>query len=121
MPYDFFNSMNTGAGQNLDWFWQRWFFDSGYPDLAITAVTPAAGSAAAEITVLAKGSKPVPVDLLVTFADGSTEKLHRTIAVWQNAQTAKVTVAGRKAIKSVTLGSLYVPDSYPADNVWPAQ
>ena len=114
MPYDFFNSMNAGAGQNLDWFWQRWFFDSGYPDLAITSVAPG------EIVVTAKGSKPMPIDLTVTFADGSTEKLHRTIAVWQNAQAVKVPVAGRKAIQSVTLGSLYVPDSYPADNTWPA-
>jgi hypothetical protein len=71
-----------------------------------------------EIVVTAKGSKPVPVDLTVTFADGSTEKLHRTIAVWQNAQTVKVPVASRKLIKTVTLGSLYVPDSYPADNTW---
>jgi hypothetical protein len=31
-----------------------------------------------------------------------------------------VPVAGRKAISKVTLGSLYVPDSYPADNVWVA-
>jgi aminopeptidase N len=35
MPFDFFNSMNTGAGQNLNWFWQRWFFEDGYPDLAM--------------------------------------------------------------------------------------
>jgi hypothetical protein len=60
----------------------------------------------------------VPVDLTVMFADGSTEKIHRTVAVWQNAQTVTVPVAGRKAISQVTLGSLYVPDSYPADNTW---
>ncbi|MGI4863470.1 MAG: M1 family aminopeptidase [Janthinobacterium lividum] len=121
MPYDFFNSMNAGAGQNLNWFWQRWFFDNGYPDLAITTVTPATSSTAAQIVVTAKGSKPVPVDLTVTFADGSTEKIHRTISVWQNAQTMQVPVAGRKAISKVTLGSLYVPDSYPDDNVWVAR
>jgi hypothetical protein len=115
MPYDFFNSMNAGARQNLDWFWQRWFFDSGYPDLAITTVTPG------EIVVTAKGSKPMPIDLAVTFADGSTEKIHRTIAVWERGATSvKVPVAGRKAISKVALGSLYVPDSYPADNTWTA-
>jgi hypothetical protein len=71
--------------------------------------------------VTAKGSKPMPVDLTVTFADGSTEKIHRTIAVWQSgAQRVTVPVAGRKAINKVTLGSLYVPDSYPTDNAWVA-
>jgi hypothetical protein len=121
MPYDFFYSMNAGAGQNLDWFWQRWFFDGGYPDLGITSVTPAAGSTAAEVVVTAKGSKPVPLDLTVTFENGDTEKIHRTIAVWQSGATSvKVPVAGRRAISKVTLGSLYVPDSYPADNTWMA-
>jgi hypothetical protein len=120
MPYDFFYSMNAGAGQNLDWFWQRWFFDGGYPDLAITSVTLGTDGASA-IVVTAKGSKPVPVDLTVTFGDGSTEKIHRTIAVWQSGtRTVTVPVAGRKAISKVTLGGLYVPDSYPADNTWSA-
>jgi hypothetical protein len=120
MPYDFFYSMNAGAGQNLDWFWQRWFFEGGYPDLAIASVTrPAAGPA--QIVVAAKGSKPVPIDLTITFENGDTEKIHRTIAVWQaGAKSVAVPVEGRRAISKVTLGSLYVPDSYPADNIWAA-
>ncbi|MDJ0364518.1 M1 family metallopeptidase [Hymenobacter sp. H14-R3] len=120
MPYDFFYSMNAGAGQNLDWFWQRWFFEGGYPDLAITSVArPADGPAA--IVVTAKGSKPMPVDLTVTFDNGSEEKIHRTIAVWKDgAKRITVPVAGRRAIRQVTLGSTYTPDSYPADNAWTA-
>ncbi|WP_240734698.1 M1 family metallopeptidase [Hymenobacter sp. UV11] len=120
MPYDFFYSMNAGAGQNLDWFWQRWFFDAGYPDLAITSVVRPADKPA-QITVTAKGSKPVPVDLTVTFDNGTEEKIHRTIAVWQDgAKSVTVPVRNGRTIKQVTLGSLYVPDSYPADNVWTA-
>ncbi|MCC7377828.1 MAG: M1 family metallopeptidase, partial [Chitinophagaceae bacterium] len=38
IPYDFFFSMNEGSGKNLDWFWKRWFFDDGVPDLAIAKV-----------------------------------------------------------------------------------
>ncbi len=38
MPLDFFNSMNAGSGKNLNWFWKRWFYDNGYPDLAISHV-----------------------------------------------------------------------------------
>ncbi|OGX92192.1 M1 family metallopeptidase [Hymenobacter coccineus] len=119
MPHDFFNSMNAGAGQNLNWFWQRWFFDDGYPDLAIARVAPATSGTA--ITVEAKGTKPVPIDLLVTFADGTTQKIHRTIAVWQaGARTVAVPVASKKTIKKIVIGSLYVPDSFPKDNVWEA-
>ena len=57
MPYDFFNCMNTGSGKNLNWFWKRWFFDNGYPDLAITSITHKLKSYTINIT--SKGSKPV--------------------------------------------------------------
>jgi hypothetical protein len=69
--------------------------------------------------VTAKGSKPVPVDLTVTFADGKTEKIHRTIAVWQAGNTSvTVPVATKQPIRKVALGSTYVPDKHKADNSW---
>lgn len=119
MPYDFFYAMNAGAGQNLDWFWRRWFFEGGYPDLAITRVVRPADQPA-QITVTNKGGKPVPVDLTVTFSNGAEEKIHRSVAVWQNASTVTVPVRNGRTIKKLTLGSLYAPDSYPTDNEWVA-
>ncbi|UOQ50983.1 M1 family metallopeptidase [Hymenobacter cellulosivorans] len=116
MPYDFFNSMNEGAGQNLNWFWQRWFFDGGYPDLALQSVSKES------IIVEAKGSKPMPVDLTVTYADNSTQKLHRTIAVWQDgSKTVTIPLDGKKAVKKVVLGHTYTPDNSKANNVWEAK
>ncbi|MDO7845912.1 M1 family metallopeptidase [Hymenobacter sp. M29] len=117
LPYDFFNSMNAGAGRNLNWFWQRWFFDGGYPDLAIASVNKTATGY--DLTVAAHGRKPVPVDLTLTFADNSTQKIHRSIAVWESgAPTVTVPVATKQQLKRVTLGSTLVPDSFPKDNVW---
>ena len=120
MPYDFFNSMNAGADRNLNWFWQRWFFDGGYPDLAIAAVTQT--TTGYNLTIQAKGSKPVPIDLTVTFADNTTQKLHRSIGVWETGATVvTVPIATKQLVKRVTLGSTLVPDSFPADNVWEGQ
>ena len=120
MPYDFFNSMNAGAGRNLNWFWQRWFFDGGYPDLAITSVNKT--STGYDLTIQAKGTKPVPVDLTLTFADNTTQKIHRSIAVWETgANSVTVPVATKQPLKRVTLGSTLVPDSYPKDNMWEAK
>ncbi|WP_201984708.1 M1 family metallopeptidase [Hymenobacter rubidus] len=117
MPYDFFNSMNAGAGRNLNWFWQRWFFDGGYPDLAIATVTKTATGY--DLTIQAKGTKPVPVDLTLTFADNTTQKIHRSIAVWETGATSiTIPVLTKQPLKRVTLGATLVPDSYPADNVW---
>ncbi|MBC6989092.1 M1 family metallopeptidase [Hymenobacter sp. BT491] len=117
MPYDFFNSMNAGAGQNLNWFWQRWFFDNGYPDLAIANV--AKQGTQYQVTVEAKGTKPLPVDLTVTFADNSTQKIHRNVGVWEKGnKTVEVNFPAEKVVKKVVLGSTYVPDNNKKNNVW---
>ena len=117
MPYDFFNSMNAGAGQDLSWFWQRWFFDSGYPDLALQSVTRQTNGY--QVVVAAPGTKPVPVDLTITFTDGTTQQLHRTVAVWQSGATAvTLDIPTTKTARKMVLGSTYVPDSFPGDNVW---
>ncbi len=110
--------MNTGSGRNLNWFWQRWFYEDGFPDLAIANVTEVRGQYT--IVVEAKGTKPVPVDLTITFADNSTQKVHRSIDVWeQGAKTVQIAVpTSGKAVKKILLGSTYVPDSNKQDNVY---
>lgn len=120
LPLDFFNCMNTGSGKNLNWFWKKWFYDDGYPDLAIASVSNITINK--KIIIESKGNKPVPVDAAITFADGSTQKIHRSIAVWEKGNN-KVTLSftSAKKITKVELGSLYVPDTNKEDNVWQAK
>ncbi|HEV7332190.1 MAG TPA: M1 family metallopeptidase [Flavisolibacter sp.] len=120
MPFDFFNSMNVGAGRNLNWFWKRWFFDGGFADLALTSVTKKGSNHV--ITVASKGTKPVPVDLTITYADNSTSKVHRSIAVWERGNSSiAITVPSTKAIQKIVLGSTWVPDADKKDNVYVAK
>lgn len=117
MPYDFFYSMNDGSGKNLNWFWKRWFFDDGVPDLAIAKVTEKGNLK--QFTIESKGTKPVPVDITIVYKDGSTEKIHRSIAVWEKGNTSiQVNTSSAKMIRSVKLGSTYVPDVEKKDNVF---
>jgi hypothetical protein len=117
MPYDFFNCMNTGSGRNMNWFWKRWFFDSGLPNLAITGVLSHGKDYAAVIE--SKGSKPVPVDLTVYFADSTKLLLHRDISIWENGNPAiSIPFHTDKKVRKLVLGSLYVPDADKSDNVW---
>ena len=85
MPLDFFNCMNEGSGKNLNWFWKKWFYDDGFPDLAITNVKQ--NGKQVTVTVQMKGIKPVPVHLTVYYKDGSTQSLHQSIAVWEKSNT----------------------------------
>lgn len=117
MPYDFFNCMNTGSGVNLNWFWKAWFFDNGVTDLAISKVTNAGLKYAATITKV--GSKPIPVNLTISYTDGTTELIHKSIAVWCTGnKTTKVNFTAKKAVKKIVLGTTYDPDSNKKDNVW---
>ncbi|HTJ12498.1 MAG TPA: M1 family metallopeptidase [Dinghuibacter sp.] len=110
IPIDFFACMNRGTGRNLDWFWDRWFYQAGYPDLAIAAVRGHA------VVVVSKGIKPVPIDLTVYFADGRTETIHRSIAVWEHATSVTVPVAGKGDIRKVTLRGPFDADRNTKDN-----
>jgi hypothetical protein len=115
MPYDFFNSMNAGTGINLNWFWKRWFFDSGTPDMAVGKFTD--GKKEKTIVVELKGEKPLPIDLTILFTDGSVQKIHRTAGVWeQGNKTVEIKFVSSKAVKEITLGSTYVPDVNRNDN-----
>lgn len=120
MPLDFFNCMNTGSGKNLNWFWKSWFYDVGYPDLAINKVTVAEKNK--QVVIERKGSKPVPIDITVLYEDGSRQKFHRSIAVWEkNNKTVTINFTSVKKIKQLNLGSLYIPDVNKNDNVWKAK
>ncbi|MCP9752200.1 M1 family peptidase [Ferruginibacter sp. HRS2-29] len=117
VPQDFFNSMNAGSGRNLNWFWKRWFYEDGVPDMAITKFN---GSGAnKQVVVEAQGVKPLPIDLTIFYKDGTQQAIHRTIAVWEKgAKSVTIPFKATKAIEKIVLGSAHTPDSNPKDNVW---
>ncbi|HKI44295.1 MAG TPA: M1 family metallopeptidase [Balneolales bacterium] len=117
IPYDFFYSMNKGSGKNLNWFWKRWFFDKGYPDLAISKVHKRGNKYS--VTIDSKGTKPVPVDLTITYADQSVQKIHRSIACWEKGnKTTTVSFKSGKKVQSIILGGTYDADSNPSNNTY---
>jgi len=117
MPNDFFYSMNAGAGKNMNWFWKKWFFDSGIPDLAITSVKKNGNKLS--VVIANKGGKPVPVDLVVYYGDDHSEKIHRSIAVWEKGSSSiTIDITSTKPVKNLLLTHPHTPDSNPKDNVY---
>ena len=102
IPWDYFNSMNSASGQDLNWFFNNWFFTNNYIDLALDPVTTTAQGPA--VAVRNVGGFAVPVNLKVTYADGSTAAVHQSPAVWRaNERQATIALPGAKAIKTVEL------------------
>jgi len=117
IPWDYFNSMNSGAGQDLNWFFQNWFFTNNYIDLALTKVSLSAGKAV--FVIKNEGGFAIPFDIKVTDSEGKTETIHKTPAVWKvNQKEVTMTINTNRKIKSIALdGGIYM-DATPADNIY---
>ena len=118
IPWDFFNSVNDLTGRNLNWFWNRWFFSNGYIDRAIADVRKTGRRYA--VTLENIGGMPAPVDVVATWADGTSDTYHQTSAIWQaNARRAVVNLPAQKVLRSLALsGGIWV-DADSTNDHWP--
>ncbi len=117
LPWDFFFTFNDVAKQDLSWFWNPWYFDRGFPDLAVKNVKVKSGKAI--VTVEKVGNVPVPIDLIVTYADSTTENVSKNITVWKTgAKEVKVDFKPKKEITKVELNTKTVPDANEKNNVF---
>jgi len=117
-PLDFFHAINEASGKDLNWFWQRWFFEDGVLDLCIKDVKKLS-EGGYRIKIENKSLKPLPVHLTVYYTDESTEKVNQSIEVWKPGnQTAEITIQTDKLIKKLVLGDTYIPDKNKKDNTF---
>ncbi len=113
IPYDFFNTFNEATGQNLDWFWQPWFFETGYPDLAIEKIENNI------VTIKKKGNYPVPVLITYKTANGSTGEVDRPASVWKEGKNEiEIPLPPKTDVVQITLGNSTIPDVNKKDNEW---
>jgi len=113
-PYDFFYTIEDITGENYYWLFQPWFFESGYPDLAIKEVKDG------NMIVIEKlGNMPVPVKIEWTDSNGDKGELYESPAIWKNGySTIEFPLIESINIKSVTLGSDDIPDVDLSNNSW---
>ncbi|MBE9583313.1 M1 family metallopeptidase [Mucilaginibacter sp. JRF] len=116
-PFDFFNSMNAGAGVNLNWFWKAWYFEKAIPDLAISNVQRYGLSY--RITVTNVGTAPVPVHLTVLLKSGRKLNITRTAEIWsQNRVKFVVPFKATEEVERISLGNDFDADVNPQNNNW---
>ena len=120
IPWDYFNSMNSGSGQDLNWFFNNWFFSNYYIDLDLQKVTKTKGGY--DFSIKNIGGFAVPFDVKVTYTDGATETFHQTPIVWKKDQKQlNLLVKTKKNIKSAVLDGGIFMDADESNNKWAAK
>ena len=121
-PYDFFRSMENGAGEDLSWFWKGWFINNWKMDQAVTAVTPQYKGKEIEsyhITVANLEQMPMPVMLEVKSKSGKTETLKIPVDVWMRNKKWTIVYPTTEELLSVELDPQKIlPDADVTNNTW---
>ena len=116
-PSDFFNAMDNGVGENLNWFWKGWFVGNGNIDLGITKVVQNPDSAV--ITFVNKGEVPMPVVFKVIYDDNTNEIKKLPVEIWQRTNEWDYLLDSAKKIKAIDIDpGRFLPDVDVNDNSW---
>jgi aminopeptidase N len=118
-PADFFRTMEDVAGENLDWFWRGWFYTTATLDQAVANVQVGATEEPTRITIAHHNDLMLPVEMQITFADGSTEQRRIPVEAFYTSDTFDVTVAPDRTVQQVQLDPRAIlPDVDRSNNRW---
>ena len=114
-PYDFFYTFEDVSEQNLDWFFRPWYFEFGYPDLSLVSASEENGEW--KVIIEKKGNYPVPICLNFETAEGKNFEYWESAKIWSKGnKTVTIKKEIQDKIKSIKLGSKYIPDINTNDN-----
>ena len=114
ISYDFFNTINDAAGEDLSWFWKPWWFEYGYPDLALKNVKQNGNDISVDVEKL--GNIPTRIELNFIFDDGTNQVVKKSIREWKDKNSLNVKLKSDKKLKEVRLGSPEIPDTKRDNN-----
>jgi hypothetical protein len=120
-PNDFFRTMNDAAGDNLNWFWKEWFFESWKLDQSVKSVKYVNGLAAngALVTIENLQQIALPVIVKVTEQNGHTKEVKLPVDVWRRDTEWTFKVNSTSPITSVVLDpNNELPDINRKNNTW---
>ena len=131
-PADFFRTIVNGAGEQLNWFWRGLFYTSYANDQALTNVEtqnaseltggPSTKKYYHRITIEQKAGLVMPIQLGITYDDGSTATVKLPADVWRfNEKTFTYGFFSDKPLSQVVVDPNEVfADINRENNTWKA-
>jgi peptidase M1-like protein len=122
-PADFFRTMNNALGEDLSWFWRGWFLRSDHLDQAVDSVVQrdSAGQTFTLAFLSSRLEMVAPVELRVTFADGTARTVVLPVERWLRGQRAGwglVTPTAAKPVRIEIDPRRVFPDVDRSNNTW---
>jgi hypothetical protein len=111
-PYDFMFTFNDLSGKNLDWFWKAWYFDWGYPDVAVGKYE----NGILEIENV--GGRPIAVEVVIEYGDKRKESRMLSPEVWHDSNLHKLVLAYANDVVAIELKTLNGADAVGDNNFW---
>jgi Peptidase family M1 domain len=120
-PDDFFRTMNNAAGENLNWFWKEWFYNTWKLDQGIKEVKYIQGdsSKGCLITIQNLAEMALPVILQINEANGQSHIVKLPVDIWERQGSWTFKFNSTDKITSIVLDPDHqLPDIDRGNNVW---
>ncbi len=121
-PFDFFRSMENGAGEDLAWFWRGWFLENWSMDQGITSVKETKKDGVTngyDIAVANLDKLPMPIILGITTKSGKKEIVKVPVDIWMRNSSWTVHFPATEEVVSVVIDpNKVLPDVNEANNTW---
>ncbi len=120
-PKDFFRTMNSVAGENLNWFWKEWFYKNWLLDQSVDKVQyingdPKEGSV---ITISNREKMAMPVKLKIIEKNGNILIKKLPVEIWHRGGIWSFKVNSTSLLDSVIVDPNYqLPDVNQSNNIW---
>ena len=120
-PKDFFRTMNSASGEDLNWFWKEWFFEDWKLDQAVKTVKyvkgdPAKGSI---ITIENRDKMAMPVTVLIKEQNGKSGEVNLPVEIWTKTGEWSFKFNSTSMIDSIIIDpQKMLPDVDTENNIW---
>lgn len=115
IPHDFIYTFEDVTDEDLSWFIKPWLFEYGYVDFAIKGIEQN------KVIIEKVGNYPAPIGVKMTFADGKSQIINYTAAIWNNGNNVYEIeapygkeIAGAELLNKLGLDADLKNNFYPA-------
>jgi len=117
-PADFFRTIEDVTGEDLDWFWRSWFYETDVADQAVDSV---ATGDTTRVMLTQEEELMLPMTVSLTYENGDTEQRRIPTEAFFTSDTHTIVLPDRSVQKVQLDPNQLLPDVNPGNNTWSAK